>query len=69
MTVKALIKLLKGHNQNAEVRLADLRCPGDTVPISIVDELVERCPNEPTIGFAVGMIPDKKKKTKKIVIF
>lgn len=68
MTIRALIKILKTYNQNAEVRVIVDRHKGDTCPATLIRELDN--PATSTIGFAAGMLDavKEKKKSKRIVI-
>jgi hypothetical protein len=68
MTIKALIKVLKTYNQNAEVRVIVDRQKGDTCPATLIRELNEHAATK--FGFAARMIDEEKekKKTKRVVI-
>ena len=71
MTIRALIKILQGYNQNAEVLVVADRDKGDTCPASIVTELEKR--SRPSFGFASVLNKNedelkKKKKSKNVVI-
>lgn len=63
MTVKNLIKMLSAFRPEAEVRVADFRQPGSTLPVTIVDELVDE---QKVVGFARKV--DEKKKPKKTIV-
>ena len=63
MKVKALIKMLNAYDQEAEIRFADMREPGDTLPATIVDEITN---SQEEFGF--GRAVKKEKRKKKFIV-